>query len=161
MAARLSLETTMLNILQNSVLAKVLGLVLLTALLCIPLARIGALIEERGQSQREAADELATTYAGPQTFIGPVLVVPYVERWTEAQLDEHGQLRSRIARSKRMTHLVFPEKLAMKGTLSPEERYRGIFRVLFYQLQATASGHFARFDPASIPHTEKDSTFEL
>jgi inner membrane protein len=56
---------------------------------------------------------------------------------------------------------VFPEKLAMKGTLSPQERYRGIFRVLFYQLQATASGHFARFDPASIAHTEKDSTFEL
>jgi inner membrane protein len=151
----------MLNILQNSVLAKVLGLVLLTALLCIPLARIGALIEERGQSQREAADELASTHAGPQTFIGPVLVVPYVERWTEAQLDEHGNLRSRVARSKRMTHLVFPEKLAMKGTLSPQERYRGIFRVLFYQLQATASGHFARFDPASIAHTEKDSTFEL
>jgi inner membrane protein len=149
------------NILQNSVLAKVLALVALTALLCIPLARIGSLIEERGNSQREAASELATTHAGPQTLIGPVLVVPYLERWTEPQLDEHGKLRTRIARSKQMTHLVFPEKLAVEGTLEPQERYRGIFRVLFYQLRATATGNFARFDPASMQHTEKDSTFEL
>lgn len=149
------------NILQNSVLAKILALVLLTALLCIPLARIGALIEERGQSQREAAAELAATHAGPQTLIGPVLVVPYLERWSEVQLDENAKPRGRIERSKQMTHVVFPEKLAVQGTLTPQERYRGIFRVLFYQLQATASGNFARFDPAAIQATEKDSTFEL
>lgn len=114
------------NFLQNSVLAKVLALVLLTILLCLPLARIGALIEERGNSQRQAAEELAQTHAGPQTLIGPVLVVPYLERWTEPQLDEHGKLRTRIARSKQMTHLVFPEKLAIQGKLEPQERYRGI-----------------------------------
>lgn len=149
------------NYLQNSVLAKVLALIVLAALLCIPLARVGALIEERGQSQREAADELAGTHAGGQTLIGPVLVVPYLERWDEPQLDEHGKLRSRIARSKQMTHVLFPEKLNVQGTLSPQERYRGIFRVMFYELQATVAGNFAAFDPASIRHTEKGSTFEL
>ena len=151
----------MLKIPQNSILAKVLALIALTALLCIPLAQIGHLIEERGASQREAAVELAGTHAGPQTLVGPLLVVPYLERWTEPELDSQGKLVGRATRSKAMTHLLFPEKLAVQGSMSPEERYRGIFRVLFYRLDATASGNFAAFSVADLPHTEKDSSFEL
>lgn len=151
----------MTNFLKNSVLAKVLALVLLTALLCIPLSRIGTLIEERGQSQQSAAHELAGTHAGPQTLIGPVLVIPYLERWTEHQLDDHGKLRTRIARSKPMTHLMFPEKAMWDGTLAPKERYRGVFQVLFYQLQVSARGNFAPFDTSMLVATEKDATFEV
>ena len=77
----------MLQTLRNSIVIKVLGLVVLTLLLCIPLDRIDALNRERGESQREAAAELARTYTGAQTVIGPVLAVPYVERWMETQLN--------------------------------------------------------------------------
>lgn len=151
----------MLARLRHSVLIKVLGLLVLTVLLCIPLARIEDLIRERGISQREAAAELASTYTGAQTLIGPFLVQPYLERWMEPQRDAQGRLVGQEARSKERAHLVFPDKLHIEGSLAPQERYRGIFRIPFYTLDASLEGAFSAFDAAAVPHTEKDSTLEL
>jgi len=146
---------------KNSATLKLLTLLLLTLLLCVPLARIGWLVSERGATRQQAAQELAATYAGAQTLVGPVLVVPYVERWSEAQLDEQGKLKGRIARSRQATHLVYPERLEINGTVSPQERQRGIFSVLFYDLQGAWTGSFAPTNSAAIARTEKDSIVEL
>lgn len=146
---------------KNSATLKLLTLLLLTLLLCVPLARIGWLVSERGATRQQAAQELAATYAGAQTLVGPVLVVPYVERWSEAQLDEQGKLKGRIARSRQATHLVYPEKLEINGTVSPQERQRGIFSVLFYDLQGAWTGSFPPTHAAGVPRTEKDSVVEL
>ncbi|HSV48451.1 MAG TPA: cell envelope integrity protein CreD [Ramlibacter sp.] len=147
--------------LKNSLTLKLLTLVVLTLLLCIPLAQIGWLINERGSTQQRAAQELAATHAGPQTLVGPVLVVPYLERWSEAHLDENGKLKSRSAHSKQMTHLVYPRKLDIAGSVSPQQRQRGIFSVLFYDLQGKWAGDFLPPDPARIARSEKDSSVEL
>ena len=151
----------MLARLRHSVLIKVLGLLVLTVLLCIPLARIEGLTRERGDSQREAAAELAATYTGAQTLAGPFVVQPYLERWMEPQRDAQGRIVGQEARSKEMTHLVFPDKLHLEGSLAPQERYRGIFRIPFYTLDAALEGGFAAFDAAALPHSEKESTIEL
>jgi inner membrane protein len=150
-----------LQMLRHSVLAKVAGLLLLTVLLCIPLAQIDALNRERGRSQQEAAQELAATYAGAQTLVGPLVVQPYVERWMEPQRDAQGRVVGQEARSKAMAHLVFPDRLHIEGRLAPQERYRGIFRIPFYTLDAMLDGGFGPFDAASVPRSEKDSTIEL
>lgn len=147
--------------LRNSVLVKVGALVLLTLLLCIPLSEIGSLIRERGGSRDEAAQELAQTYAGPQTLVGPLLLVPYTERWTEDERNEKGRITGRIARSAERVHLVFPDKLHIDGRMTPQERYRGIFKIPFYTLDATLEGGFAAFDAKTLTHTRKNSTIEL
>jgi inner membrane protein len=144
----------------QSALTKVIVLGLLALLAGLPLAHIGGLIEERGTSRQHAAHELAVRHAGPQVVTGPILVVPYTERWTEEQLDENGKVKARIARSKQQTHLLFPERSDLRGTLSAQERYLGIFTVLFYDLRGGFRGRFAAFDPAGLPHTEKGSTVE-
>jgi inner membrane protein len=150
-----------LQLLRNSVLVKIFGLLALALLLCIPLGQIDGLNQERGRSQQEAAQELAATYTGAQTVIGPLLVVPYVERWMEPQRDATGKIIGQEARSKDMTHLVFPDKLHIEGSLTPQERYRGIFRIPFYTLNASLEGAFAAFDPATVPASEKDSRLEF
>ncbi len=147
----------MLPFLRQSPLAKVAALLLLTLLLCIPLSEIGTLIAGRGDSQREAATELASTYAGPQTLAAPLLVVPYTERWQETQRDGGGNLITTVPRSKQALHIVFPETLRIDGRMAPQQRYRGIFNVLFYTLDATLEGRFASFDAAVLPHTEANS----
>jgi len=147
--------------LQNSMLVKVAGLLMLTLLLCIPLAEINAINRERGHSQREAAEELAATYAGPQTVVGPLLLVPYVERWMEPLRDAKGKVIGQEPRSKEMTHVVFPDKLHIEGSMAPHERYRGIFRIPFYTLNATLGGGFAAFDPGALAHSEADSRIEF
>lgn len=144
----------------RSALAKVLMLVLLTGLLGIPLALIGGVIQERGQSRWHAAQTLAAAHAGPQTVIGPVLLVPYVERWTEEKRDAEGKLTSRVSHARQKAHLVFPETTVFDGRLEPQERYRGIFKVLFYEWRGGATGRFSAFDPSRIPRAEKDSVIE-
>ncbi|MDQ0588469.1 cell envelope integrity protein CreD [Variovorax paradoxus] len=151
----------LLKALQGSMLVKVAGLLMLTLLLCIPLAEINSINRERGHSQREAAEELAATYAGPQTVVGPLLLVPYTERWTEPLRNAQGQVIGQEARSKEMTHVVFPDKLHIEGSMAPHERYRGIFRIPFYTLSATLGGGFAALDTKSVAHSETDSRIEL
>ncbi|KIQ28389.1 membrane protein [Variovorax paradoxus] len=150
-----------LKALQASVLAKVAGLFFLVLLLCIPLAEIDSINRQRGESQREAAEELAATYASRQTMVGPLLLVPYVERWMEPLRDAQGKVIGQEQRSKEMAHVVFPDKLHLEGSMTPQERYRGIFKIPFYTLNATLSGGFAAFDPKALPHSETDSKIEF
>jgi inner membrane protein len=151
----------LLKALQSSVLAKVAGLFFLLLLLCIPLGEIDSINRARGESQREAADELAATYAGRQTMVGPLLLVPYVERWMEPLRDAQGKVIGQEPRSKEMVHVVFPDKLHIEGTMAPQERYRGIFKIPFYTLNAALTGGFTAFDPKSLPHSESDSSIEF
>lgn len=151
----------LLKVLQSSVLAKVAGLFFLLLLLCIPLAEIDSINRARGQSQREAADELAATYAGQQTMVGPLLLVPYVERWMEPLRDAQGKVIGQEPRSKELAHVVFPDKLHIEGTMAPQERYRGIFKIPFYTLNAALTGGFAAFDAKTVPHSEADSKIEF
>ena len=148
----------MKDLLAHSALTKVILLALLTLLAGLPLARIAGLIEERGASRTRAAAELAARHAGPQVVSGPLLVVRYTEHWSEERRDDKGQARERVPRSREGTHLVFPEKSDLRGTLTAQERYLGIFNVLFYDLKGGFSGRFPAFDPAVLPRHEKDST---
>lgn len=145
----------------NSMLAKVAGLLFLLLLLCIPLGEIQSINRARGESQREAADELAATYAGRQTMVGPLLLVPYVERWMEPLRNAQGKVIGQEPRSKEMAHVVFPDKLHIEGSMAPQERYRGIFRIPFYTLSATLTGGFTAFDPKAVAHSEADSKIEF
>jgi len=151
----------LLKALQSSMLVKVAGLFFLLLLLCIPLAEIDSINRGRGESQREAAQELADTYAGPQTMVGPLLLVPYVERWMEPLRDAQGKVIGQEPRSKEMAHVVFPDKLHIEGAMAPQERYRGIFKIPFYTLDATLTGGFAAFDPQAVAHSESDSKIEF
>jgi inner membrane protein len=60
-----------------------------------------------------------------------------------------------------MAHVVFPDKLHIEGTMAPQERYRGIFKIPFYTLNAALTGGFTAFDPKSLPHSESDSSIEF
>jgi inner membrane protein len=150
----------MLQNIRNSVLAKIFGLFILSVFLLIPLNAIDRLSYERGASQREAADELAATYVGAQTVIGPVLVIPYVERWTETYT-RGGKVIDTEERREESSLLMFPDKLHVEGGLAPQERYRGIFKILFYTFGATFEGTFPALDPAAVTSQKKGATIEF
>lgn len=133
----------MFKTLRHSALAKIGALLLLTLLLCIPLGRISGLIAERQASRDQAARELAATYAGAQTLAGPLLVLPYTERWSELRRDGEGKVVGQTARHKPRHVVLMPEQLRAEGRMAPETRYRGIFEVLFYRFDARLGGRFA------------------
>ncbi|QTD45475.1 cell envelope integrity protein CreD [Ottowia testudinis] len=146
---------------RDSTLVKSLMLLLLLGVLCIPLWQIEALIDERGASQRVASDELALTHVGPQTLIGPLLVVPYVETWQVPQRNERGEQTGVETKSEARWQLQFPQQLDINGSLTPEERYRGIFKVPFYKLSAKLGGHFAPLRPEQLPRRVNGSSIEV
>jgi len=146
----------------QSMLAKGLALVVLLLLLCIPLTQIESLIEARGASAYEATQELAATYVGSQTLLGPLLQVPYVERWQTREPDEKkGRPDKVIEHSTEHVALLFPRQWSLDGEMTPEERYRGLFTVLFYHLNGTAQGSFAPFDASQLPRAEKNSLIDI
>jgi inner membrane protein len=147
-------------VLRQSAAVKILGLCILTWLLCIPLNAIDQLNDERGASQQQAAQELATTYVGAQTVVGPVLIVPYVERWT-TEFRQAGKVTEREEHHEESAVLVFPDKLHVEGDLAPQERYRGIFKILFYTLSATFEGVFPVLGPAAVAPSRKGAAIEL
>src|SRR4029077_1315682 len=66
----------------------------LTLLLLIPLAMINSTISDRQSYRKQAVDSVAKSYAGPQSLLAPVIVVPYLVEVTVAHTDEHGVIRS-------------------------------------------------------------------
>lgn len=149
----------MFKALRHSALAKVATLLLLTLLLCIPLAQIGDLVSERRASRNEAAQELAATHAGAQTLAGPLLLMPWTEHWSEPQRNGQGQVIGQVRRQKPRQVLLTPEQLRIDGQLQPESRYRGLFEVLFYKLDAALAGRFA-LPPGPPPPSEAGGRLE-
>jgi inner membrane protein len=115
----------------------------LTLALMIPLMMIlGTVSERRGLRDGVIAD-IARSAAGPQKILGPVLVVPYRERVERVKKDARtGKTTVEVAAEDRVVTLL-PERLEISGTVSTEERYRGIHKAVLYNTKLAFAGSFA------------------
>lgn len=112
-----------------------MGVILvLTVLLLIPSVMVENLIIERQSRQEEAIEEVSAKHAGSQELTGPVLTIPYTVTTTDAGSN---------ATKDQLHYLhILPEKLTVKGKVTPEERKRGLFSVIVYQSQLRVDGEF-------------------
>lgn len=117
----------------------------LVLLLQIPIAMIGGQVSERKQRGAEAIEEVSAKWGGPQVLTGPVLVVPYVHRWTE--LDGN---RRPVERREYRHASFLPEELTIAGTATLEMRRRGIFEIPVYRLALLVSGSFSPPDVSGL-----------
>jgi inner membrane protein len=125
----------------NSVGFKLALIGLLTLLLLIPASMILGLIREREQRKTETIMEVSSTWGDAQTISGPVLTIPY----ETIEKTEDGKL----TRTTNDAHFL-PEKLNISGTIYPETRKRGIYKVVTYRAVLHISGSFTSPDPASL-----------
>jgi inner membrane protein len=125
---------------RDSPLARVLGVGLLALLLQVPVGLIAHTIDERRTTRGEAVAEVTRTWGGAQELIGPILNVPFVERWK----DPEGKERERIA----VRHLL-PHTLVVRGQVETEVRRRGIFEVPLYVASLHLEGAF-RIPPEEL-----------
>src|SRR2546425_2493808 len=96
----------------------------LAVLLLLPIEWIRGLIAERQTRHAAVKAELASTWGGQQTLLGPVLAVPYQEHWKT----KDGEPETRIGWA-----YVLPERLRIEDTVVPEIRARGIFELILYR----------------------------
>jgi inner membrane protein len=120
---------------RNSAIARLGVMGVLTLALLVPLTMVLVTVSERSARRDEAVREVSGTWGAPQTFGGPVLSVPYVQQWVDAN--------GKQQRSWHRAHLL-GTRLQIDGTVTPERRRRGIFEVIVYRAQLKVSGRFVR-----------------
>jgi inner membrane protein len=125
-----NMETVVQNVwTKTKVLVKALIIGLIVLILQVPTFYVTDLIKEREQRQREAITEVSSKWAGGQNIAGPILVIPYHEANTDS------------TKSKHFAYFL-PEQLNINSKVSPEEKYRGIYKVMLYTSGIHLDGSF-------------------
>lgn len=131
------METTK-NFLKNQTLtAKIVIVVVLTLLMLIPIGMVKSLIKEREGNKQAEQTEMGSRWGGRQLLTGPVLVLPYKQ-----DINEKNAPSNFI--------YCLPEEYNITGDLKPEERTRGIQKILSYQSAMHIDGKFIFPDCSEI-----------
>jgi len=97
---------------------------------------IRRLIQERNSLRNSAISEVSYKWGNPQTVAGPILTIPYKTYYKkDKEIIEEIQYAS-----------FLPEDLQIKGTILPEERKRGIYKVVVYNTNMDVTGTFSKPD---------------
>lgn len=126
---------------RNSQLIRILLIGFLILLLQIPIGMIRGIISERETREREATEEITAKWGKEQSIVGPLIVVPYLKKWSKTDKDGKVQTYTELANA-----AFLPESLHISGKIDSEIRYRGIFKVPVYRMPLTVSGRFSRPD---------------
>lgn len=135
--------------LKTNVYFKVGTIIIIGLLLLIPTAMIMNLISERENTQKVAIKEVSSKWGGEQTISGPFISVPYIRYIKQySQTDT----TTKYVLVKDYIHFL-PTDLRINGTISPEQRYRGIYEIVVYNSKLNISGIFnkVKFENLDIP----------
>jgi len=121
------METIVQNVWSKTkVLVKALIIGGIILVLQLPMLYVRDLVEEREQRQKEAIAEVNSKWARKQTITGPVLVLPYIDG-------------DSVNKTKRFAYFL-PDILQIRSAVSPEEKYRGISKVMLYSSKNNLTG---------------------
>ena len=115
----------------------------LVLVLQIPVAMIRDIIGERQATREQARQEVIAAWGGPQSIIGPTLVVPYLRRSRE---NESGPGFRHEAEAREM--VLTPDRLEVHAVVEGEVLRRGIFGVPIYRSVISFTGSFSATEPA-------------
>ncbi len=97
---------------------------------------ISNLIEERQMRMHEAFKDITSIWPGQQLIAGPIISIPFKEYY---------KVEDEIKYNVRYAYFL-PETLSSKVKIHPEERYRGIFKIIVYRSDIQLNGHFTKPD---------------
>ena len=122
---------------------KVIGIFLLTMVMSWAVMYINSLISERQYRQEEVKQQIASSSAGAQTIVGPVLSIPYIEEYSETVTEN----KVKKVEKRKVEYVVYalPENLELSGGFTNEYKSLGIYKALMYQLGGNIKGTF-KFD---------------
>ena len=129
----------------RSPLIRLLVVMFLALALQIPVLMIEQLVAERRTRRETAVDAVASSWGRAQTIVGPILLVPYVQRQVVVRGDG-----TSVVKSERHMLRILPHSLHVRGSLKPQELRRGIFSIPVYEADLVLDGSFAPLDPATL-----------
>jgi len=132
----------------QSITFKLISIGILVLLLLIPKSMINSLILEREQRMHNTVREVTDKWSRRQTVSGPILTIPY-KKYLLTEDKKNIKETTRYA-------TFLPEQLHIETNIVPEERYRGIFKVIVYKAQLSIKGKFPKPDFSVWDIDEKD-----
>jgi inner membrane protein len=105
----------------------------LSLILLIPSSMIRSLILEREQRRSETVTEVTAIWGDSQTLSGPVLSIPF----ETSEKEGNGDFKTVTNYS----HFL-PENIIVNGSIVPEVRNRGIYKVVTYTARLHITGKF-------------------
>ena len=116
---------------------KLIVLGVLALVMTIPALFVYGLVQDRTQQAEAVAKEIGSLVGGPQTFLGPILAVPYlVPAKAQGQAIERG------------IYVVFPARAEAVVQAKTEVRHRSLFKVPVYRSELKFN---AAFDLTGVP----------
>ena len=129
---------------RNKIVLKSFWIGILVFILLIPTFLINGLITERQDREHDAVAEIKSRWADAQTVAGPVIGIPYIETVPDNSGGTGGTGGSggtRTESQKRWAYFL-PGKLDIRARIVPEERYRGIYKVIVYTTALQINCHY-------------------
>lgn len=126
---------------KSKLLVKVGVIALIILLLMIPAYQVQELVTERQTRQQEAVNEISSKWAGKQMINGPVLVLPFY------QLDKDA--RNNPVQVKHYAYFL-PSDLNIQSSVTPKEKYRGMYKVMLYSTKVHLAGTFSDLHPERL-----------
>ncbi len=109
-------------------------------LMAIPASFVQSVVQERKERAKDVVQEISEHVGGQQTFLGPVLAIPYTIAATEKEAQRRG------------VYLVFPSQASATVQTKTEERRRSLFKVPVFSAELRMNGSFDLTGvPASAP----------
>ena len=118
---------------------KLIIVCVLAVLMAIPALLVWGLLLERTHRAETVAKEIGGLVGGPQTFMGPVINLPYVVPRREVV---DGQGRRSIVEGTSGALIVFPATGKVTARTKSEVRSRSLFRVPVYTSDMAFDAHF-------------------
>jgi inner membrane protein len=122
---------------KSKILIKALIIGGLILVLLIPTFFVQNLIEERERRQKDAIEEVSSKWAGKQNLAGPIIVLPY----NEHSVDTDGKKFTT-----RHEAYFLPDELTFNSKIIPQERSRGIYKVMLYTSENEIKGRFDKIN---------------
>lgn len=132
----------------QSITFKLISIGILVLLLLIPKQMINSLIIERENRMHQTVQEVTDKWSRRQTVTGPILTIPY-KKYLLTEDEKNIKEVTRYA-------TFLPEELNIETNIQPEERYRGIFKVIVYKAELSITGKFPLPDFSVWDIDEKD-----
>ena len=138
---------------------KIIGMLLLITLMSIAVSYVNNIILDRQNRQNEVKADIARSSAGEQTIVGPVLVVPYIEEFSETTT-ENGVKKTEVKREQRKA-VILPDQLNLEGGFTNEFKKLGIYKALTYQLSGSIKGSFVLPADIKLNHYHNNSLLTM
>ncbi len=114
---------------------------IIAVVLIIPLMMIYALVWDRQSQSETAQNSIAAGWGGPQTIVGPVLVIPYETESVET-VTENNVEKTRTVRVVKELFLS-PETNTIATQIKPQRLKKSIYESVLYDAVNTGTAHFA------------------